>query len=63
MQIDESDKQNANAEFSICDSLEAAPKVTPESTVHQAKQPSQRHSTDEGIQINDSEEQWRNADL
>jgi hypothetical protein len=61
MQIDESDEQEENADFSIRESLQSDLNVTLESALHPSKQDSQRTSTDEGIQIDESDEQDQNA--
>jgi hypothetical protein len=63
IQIDESDEQAANANFSIRESLESGSNVTVERVRHPKKQYLQITSTDEGIQIDESDEQYRNADF
>jgi hypothetical protein len=50
MQIDESDEQNEKAHFSIRESLQPDSNLTLESPVHPLKHPSQRSSTDNGMQ-------------
>jgi hypothetical protein len=63
IQIDESNKQAANADLSIRESLESDSNLTFERLRHRMKHDSQMMSTDEGIQIDESEEQSSNADF
>jgi hypothetical protein len=57
----ESDEQLENAEPSIHETLETDSKVTVERELHRLKQPRQIFSTEEGIQIDESDEQSENA--
>jgi hypothetical protein len=61
MQIDESDEQDENANFSIPESLQPDSNLTLESALHLRKQLWQRRSTDDGMQIDESDEQDENA--
>jgi hypothetical protein len=54
-QIDESDEQSQNAEFSIHESLEPDSNVIVESELHLSKPWSQILSTEEGTQIHSTE--------
>jgi hypothetical protein len=57
MQIDGSDEQAQEAEFSMRESVEPRSNVTLESLLHSQKQHLQKISTDEGMQMDDSDEQ------
>jgi hypothetical protein len=61
IQIDESDEQSPNADFSIHESLEFNSNVSVERERHPLKQFSQSFSTEEGIQMDESDEQPQNA--
>jgi hypothetical protein len=61
MQIDESDEQDQNANFSIRESLRSDSNITLESAVHPLKQCSPSNSTDDGMQIDESDEHDENA--
>jgi hypothetical protein len=61
MQIAESDEQSENAWRSIHESLELDLNVIVESDLQLLKQYSQIFSTEEGIQIDESDEQSRNV--
>jgi hypothetical protein len=56
MQIDESDEQSANVDGSIRESLEPDSNVTCESALHPRKHLSPRTATDDGMQIDRSDE-------
>jgi hypothetical protein len=56
MQIDESDEQSANADFSIRKSLEPIANVTVERPTQSRKQFSLSTSTDEGMHSDESDE-------
>jgi hypothetical protein len=60
MQIDESDEQSQKAHCAISDSLESDSKLTVQSFRHRRKLDSRIALTDEGMQI-DASEQFRNA--
>jgi hypothetical protein len=59
MEVDGSDEQNA--EFAICGSFDSLLKLTFDKARHPQKQFSQMISTDEGIQIDESDEESPNA--
>jgi hypothetical protein len=56
MQIDESDEQRPNADRSIDESLESDSNVTVERDSHSRKDELPSVSTEEGIQIDESDE-------
>jgi hypothetical protein len=60
-QIDESDEQPENTEFSIRNSVKPEWNVLIERELHRPKQYWQIISTEEGIQIDESDEQSPNA--
>jgi hypothetical protein len=57
-----SDGQTQNARLSIYDSLESGSNVTDESDIQTAKQLWQTRSVEEGMQMDESEKQLRNAE-
>jgi hypothetical protein len=61
IQMDESDEQSRNADFSIRESLESVSKRTFERFRDPAKQATPMISTKEGIQIDESDEHPWNA--
>jgi hypothetical protein len=61
MQIDESDEQLQNALHAIHESLEPDGNVIVESALHSLKQDSPIFLTEEGMQIDESDEQKPNA--
>jgi hypothetical protein len=56
-EIDESDEQEENADLSICESLEPDSNMIVERDLHPSKQFAQILSTEQGIQIVESDEQ------
>jgi hypothetical protein len=62
MQIDESDEQDSNADFSIPESVEFASNLALKSASQCEKHSTQSISTDDGMQIDESDEQYENAD-
>jgi hypothetical protein len=63
MHIDESDEQHKNADFPRPERREPDSNVTFESALHPSKQRWQITSTDDGMQIDGSDEQCANASL
>jgi hypothetical protein len=57
MQIDESDEQNQNADLSMNESLETDSNVSVERDLQPKKHVSPSTSTEEGMQIDESDEQ------
>jgi hypothetical protein len=57
MQIDESDEQHQNPDSPIAEKLESNSNVTFERDLHSPKQRRPSVSTDEGMQIDESDEQ------
>jgi hypothetical protein len=63
MEIERSEKQAEKASFSIIDTRLSGSNVTLNRLVQEAKHPSERVSTDDGIQIDERNEHPENADF